>query len=141
MNSIDPVNILDSCHLNSFHLKWSAAAINHQRGFYDSVVSIGGQNPKVCNWIPHGNAIIFSLSHVWNKAKKHLSRNVVVNHFKSDHASVSIVMMGILTNWMEFITSMHMECKCCMSDAKRLVSSAMIFLAARFMRHLWAVTD
>ena len=71
---------------------------NSPKRSYDSVVSIGEQNPKVCNWIPHGNAIIFSLSHVCDKTKKHLSRNVVVDHFKSDHASVSEVMMGILTN-------------------------------------------
>ena len=74
------------------------SCFNSPKRFYDSVVSIGGQNPKVCNWIPHGNAVIFSLSHICDKTKKHLSRNVVINHFKSDHASVSVVMIDILTN-------------------------------------------
>ena len=76
----------------------ACSCYNPPKRFYDSVVSIGGQNPKVCNWIPHGNAVIFSLSHICDKTKKHLSRNVVINHFKSDHASVSVVMIDILTN-------------------------------------------
>lgn len=45
----------------------------------------------------------FSFSHACDKMKKHLSQNAVVNHFKSDYAYVTVVVMDTLTNWMEFV--------------------------------------